>query len=274
MKISIIDYCRFVWQLVSGFRLEGELQIAARRQCDISRYIVGKHNLRILDLANGHLRPQYTILKERGYNVYGIDRVNRRSISFKGLAYSLARKIYSLRINGIKEPDGQTTLVCGDVEMLPFKTNSFNLVTSVAAFEHFLNVPCVITELNRVICPGGLAWIAIHPFACLSGGHNMSLTEFPLKTVRKGVDPWDHLRRRHLPFRVPLNEWRLDEYLTEFRKYFQIIKHYCAMREGEELLTDELLAELSCYSPDELTCAAYIIVARKPGGFRHRLEFD
>ena len=36
------------------------------------------------------------------------------------------------------------------------------------------------------------------------------------------------------------------------------------MREGERLLTPEIEAELAAYSRDELTCGAYVIVARKP----------
>jgi len=67
-----------------------------------------------------------------------------------------------------------------------------------------------------------------------------------------------------LPFHVPLNEWRKDRYLEEFEKYFEVLKHYCAMREGENFLTPQIESELSDYSRDELTCSAYIIVARKP----------
>jgi hypothetical protein len=92
---------------------------------------------------------------------------------------------------------------------------------------------------------------------------DLSFTEFPLRRVPAGVDPWDHLRKRRLPFTVPLNEWRRDRYLEEFARYFQVVKHYCAMREGEELLTSEIMVELSDYSRDELTSGAYVIVARK-----------
>ena len=45
--------------------------------------------------------------------------------------------------------------------------------------------------------------------------------------------------------------------------HFQILKHYCAMREGQDLLTPALEAELSTFSRDELTCGAYVILARK-----------
>jgi hypothetical protein len=35
------------------------------------------------------------------------------------------------------------------------------------------------------------------------------------------------------------------------------------MQEGEEFLTPEIEAELASYSREELTCGAYVILARK-----------
>jgi hypothetical protein len=78
-----------------------------------------------------------------------------------------------------------------------------------------------------------------------------------------GVEAWDHLRKRRLPLDVPLNEWRQKQYLEAFARHFDIVKHYCAMREGEHLLTPDIERELSGYSREELTCGAYVIVARK-----------
>jgi hypothetical protein len=62
---------------------------------------------------------------------------------------------------------------------------------------------------------------------------------------------------------VPLNEWRRHQYLEAIAKHFKVLKHYCAMREGENLLSPEIQAEISGYSPDELTCGAYVIIAQK-----------
>ena len=45
--------------------------------------------------------------------------------------------------------------------------------------------------------------------------------------------------------------------------HFQILKQYCALREGEEFLTQEIENELSPYSRDELTSGGYVILARK-----------
>ena len=62
---------------------------------------------------------------------------------------------------------------------------------------------------------------------------------------------------------MPLNEWRQAQYLDTFAQHFEILQHYCTTREGEDLLTPAIESELAGYSRDELTCAAYVIVARR-----------
>lgn len=263
MKTPATGYLRYAWQMFNGFRTNGEMQISAEREQDIMPYLDDRRSLRVLDLGNGSLRPQYTLLKAAGYWVYGIDLVNRPQWNLLNFAYVFARGLYKWKL-GLPIRDVDQTLICGDVTDLPLPHNTFDLVTSVAAFEHFLAVPMVVAELQRVVRPGGVVYVRIHLFTCPSGGHNVRITEIPLRSVPRRVDPWDHLRKRILPFHVPLNEWRRDQYLAEFQKHFEILKHYCAMREGEHLLTPEIESELADYSRDELTCGAYVIVARKP----------
>ena len=263
MSANSREYITYGWQLLNGFRSSGEKQIAGERHADIAPYINGKTGLRVLDLGNGSLRPQYTLLRAAGHSAYGIDLVNRPQWSFFNAAYGFARLLYRWKL-GVPLKDRMRNLVCGDVTCLPFLGESFDLVTSVAAFEHFLQVPVVLAELFRVLKPGGLAYARIHPFACPSGGHNVRITEIPLRRLPKGVDAWDHLRKRRVPIDVPLNEWRQAQYREAFARHFEILKDYCAMREGEHLLTAEIESELSAYSRDELTCGAYVIVGRKP----------
>jgi hypothetical protein len=62
---------------------------------------------------------------------------------------------------------------------------------------------------------------------------------------------------------VPLNEWRKDAYLKAFAKRFEILKSYCALREGAQWLTPDIRAMLADYTEDELTCATFVIVARR-----------
>jgi len=260
---QIKDYLRFGWQLINGERLAHERRLADVRTADLSPYVNGSQRLCVLDLANGQLCPQFFLLLAAGHQVYGVDKVNQFKAHWEYRAYQLARWLYLRKIRSLSKNRGNT-LVCGDVGRLPFPANRFDLVTSIAAFEHFLEVPSVVKEIQRVTRPGGLLWVWIHPFTCLSGGHNLSRTEVPLRYIPLGIDPWDHLRQRNLPFHVPLNEWRIDQYLKIFAVQFEILKHYCALREGEDFLTPDIERELKNYTRNELTCGGYVIVARKP----------
>jgi len=263
MSPQLTDYPRYAWQLLQGHRSWMEQTTGQQRQRDIAPYLDTDQSLRVLDLANGRLRPQYTLLRAAGHDVYGIDFVNRPFASWKDQAYRAARRLYTWRLGLPLQIAAGRTLACGDVGALPYADNTFDLVSSIAAFEHFLDVPAVVAELHRVLRPGGVAWISIHLFTSPSGGHNLSFVEVPLRTIPQGIDAWDHLRKRRLPFSVPLNEWRKDQYLATFARQFELLQHYCATCEGENLLTPQIAAELSDYSRDELTCSAYVIVARK-----------
>jgi SAM-dependent methyltransferase len=264
VSIYLPEFFIYLRQLILGDRTRHEQMLAEQRQLDIEPYVDSNHPYSILDLANGRLRPQYTILKAAGHHVYGIDMVNRPQWSKTDIAYRVARAIYNWKLGVPRRALANQTLACGDVGLLPFPDNYFDLATSVAAFEHFLDVPRVVAELHRVIRPGGVVWVCLHLFTSPSGGHNVSFTEIPLRTIPAGVEPWDHLRKRQLPFHVPLNEWCQNQYLETFASHFEIIKEYCWMREGQEFLTPAIEAELSDYSRDELTCGALVIVARKP----------
>jgi len=263
MNPSVADLCRYAWQMLNGFRVNLELSLANMRRQDIEPFLGSTRSLTVLDLANGRLRPQYLLLKASGHRVCGIDLVNRPGKGWLDWAYRGARRLYRWKVGLHPTKAVDPGLVCGRVNALPFQSNRFDLVTSVAAFEHFLDLPAVVAELHRVLRLSGLAWILIHLFSSPSGGHNLGWTEIPRRNMPKGVDPWDHLRKRRLPFTVPLNEWRLGQYLTAFARHFKILKNYCAVREGEGWLTPEIAAELSEYSREELTCGAYVIVARK-----------
>jgi SAM-dependent methyltransferase len=263
MAPTIKDYYILFKQLLTGFQTKKEFQIARRRDSDIASFLTPKSHLRILDLANGRLRPQYYLLKASGENVIGIDLANGSKSGWVDFLYRFARWLYFQHIPMNNFSKLADTLVCGDVSHLPFASDYFDLVTSVASFEHFLNVPAVVIELKRVLSPGGIAWIGIHLFTSPSGGHSLGFTEIPLRTIPKDIDPWDHLRKKKTPFSVPLNQWRLHQYLEIFSDNFEMLHHYCVTREGELFLTPEIEAELSEYNQDELTCRSYVIVARK-----------
>jgi SAM-dependent methyltransferase len=255
---------RYGWQLLDGSHARLQLAGAEQRQRDVAPCLEAEAVPRVLDLANGRLRPQYAILRALGFRVCGVDMANRTRWNWSEAAYSVARWLYARQLSLTPKAGGVGALVRSDAAFLPFRDGAFDVVTSVAAFEHFLDVPGVVAEVARVLRPGGVVWASIHLFASLSGGHNVGATLLPLRRVPPNVQPWDHLRQRRLPLCVPLNRWRRDQYLGAFGRHLEVLKHYCRSREGEHLLTPAIEAELPAYTRDELTCRTYVIVARKP----------
>src|SRR5262245_5366269 len=148
MSPYVADYFRYTWQMLNGVRTGAELDISKQRQSDIAPYLGADRSLRILDVANGRLRPQFTILRAAGHAVYGIDFVNRHRTRQIDTAYQIVRWLYTWKLGIPADLAAARTLICGDVGYLPFPDNYFDLGTSVAAFEHFLDIPAVIAELH------------------------------------------------------------------------------------------------------------------------------
>lgn len=70
------DYLVFLTDLLFGRRFAAESAIAEIRNDDTEKLIPDSYDIRVLDLANGHLRPQSTLLSAAGYEVVGIDFAN------------------------------------------------------------------------------------------------------------------------------------------------------------------------------------------------------
>ena len=259
---SFADYLVFINDLISSRRSSSEYRCSQTRQAEVSKYLDTSKSLRILDIANGNLRPQYEILKRQGHRVVGIDYVNYPRFSVTNLLYKIARSIFNFNLP-ISKIHHDSSLVFGDVGKLPFVDGSFDLVTSVAAFEHFLDVDSVVAEMYRVLAAGGIAWVFVHHFPSLSGGHNAAFQLDPIKKMPKNMIPWDHLREQKIPFTVPLNRLRPKDYISKLKKNFEILEWRLDGLEGTEFLDAPTRAILSEYSEDELTKPCLVIIARK-----------
>jgi SAM-dependent methyltransferase len=142
--------------------------------------------LRILDLANGQLRPQYQLLRSTKHLVCGVDKANYPKRNWIHYAYRIARWLYARPLGHSNSVCGEK-LICADVAALPFPDQAFDLVTSVAAFEHFLDVPAVVRELHRILRPNGVVWVLVHLFSSLSGGHTLRYRRSPYGNFRVGL---------------------------------------------------------------------------------------
>lgn len=180
---QIRDYPRYAYQLLTGIRARMEPEATASRWRDVAPYPERQGPLDILDVGNGRLRPQYAILRGAGHCVTGVDFVNRPQLTWRNGAYHVMRQVYAVQLGLPRDAMAPRALVGADVGRLPFQDATFDLARSIAAFEHFLDVPSVVAELQRVLRPGGIVWLVVHLFTSPSGGHNLSFTEYPLRTI-------------------------------------------------------------------------------------------
>jgi ubiquinone/menaquinone biosynthesis C-methylase UbiE len=95
-----------------------------------------------LDLGCGHqLFPKWMPGWENDQQVLA-----SRSRSFVGIDYDL---------RSLLEHRGLTKKVRGDIEKLPFKDDSFDLVTANVVLEHVKEPMAMLRELRRILRPGG-----------------------------------------------------------------------------------------------------------------------
>jgi SAM-dependent methyltransferase len=148
-------------------------------------------------------------------------------------------------------------------------SEEYDLIASNAVLEHIADVSGFVSEIKRLLRPGGLFYGNIHNFYSISGGHNMEWA-FPDEFASKTVPPWDHLRANKYPTHVFLNRYRPEQYKQEFAKYLKIltfeakdINHDSGGIEGGQFLKGQVAEELKRYPRDLLLTRAYGIVCRK-----------
>jgi SAM-dependent methyltransferase len=122
-----------------------------------------------------------------------------------------------------------------------------DFIFSSLVFEHIDDVPGAVREVNRVLKPQGRAWINIHLFPSLSGGHHPDWTN-GREPAHPRVPPWDHLLENRYPAASYLNRWRLADYRRIFNDYLEV---------AEERLAPEPARELAPEPPEVLLARGY-----------------
>lgn len=75
------------------------------------------------------------------------------------LTYGTDISVNAVKIARKNAPN--SVIAVGDAEELPFKNNSFDYVTCLGSFEHFLNPDRGVRELTRVLKPNGKACVVL-----------------------------------------------------------------------------------------------------------------
>jgi SAM-dependent methyltransferase len=196
---------------------------------------------------NGPVRAAKTI----GRKLLGVDREFRRSLQSE------------LGLDALAEPTLQT-MDAGDMD---FSDAEFDVVYSFSVFEHLDDPTAVVREVARVLRPGGVAILHVHPFTSENGAHDPR----HMSGDRADLPEWAHLRPEHratVRSNAFLNEWRVDAWRALFEAELpgstvelRGDDDEAARRSLAELRTDGELLE---YGDDELLNPDLYCLWRRP----------
>lgn len=242
----------------------------------------------VLDIGCGSNAPMALMLHSSGVRVIGVDghigyrwglgiRVQRytsylREVgAVRTLRKAIGEVVYDRHYYktleqtlGVRLTEKQLDLRVMRVEALELLTASADIVHSNATWEHVADIDAANREVARVLRPGGLAYIEIHLFPSLSGGHDLPWI-VPGRTDLGGLLPWGHLRNKEWRAPVFLNRLRERDFQRSFRGTpgLEIVDWKTEFTEGDELVTQQVLTELPDYTREELTKRSIVAVIRR-----------
>jgi SAM-dependent methyltransferase len=244
--------------------------------------------MRALDLGCGSNAPMTLLLHAAGCRVTGVDHYlgyrwglgmsPQRYTSYlreAGLARTLRKfagelafdRVYYQTLSeatGLRLTEDGLDLRRLDVRKPDLPLREFDVVHSNATWEHISDVPAANRTLAQSLKPGGVAYIEIHLFPSISGGHDLPWI-VPGRTVLGDIKPWRHLRDPQWKEPVILNRLRERDYRKAFEETegLEILDWKTEYTEGHDYLTDQIRRELPDYTDDELTKRSIIVVVQK-----------
>jgi len=290
-KIPLIHRLLSSWNIFRAYQTGtfGNAESAIDFHKELSKIIkthvkVEVKEIKILDLGCGQTATQTALFKTDGADVIGIDmevatykmnlktfirviRTNGVERAIKSLLrHLLFDKRYFSKLSlqyGKTIPFDQLDIRLMNAASLFFPANYFDFVYSAWVFEHIDNVPAAIKEVNRVLKPSGIAWIGVHLFPSLSGGHHLDWI-WADKSESNNVPPWDHLLDNKYPVNTYLNRLRLDQYRVIFHEHIDVFDEKLTY-EGEKFLIPETqkILQSKGYMREDLLTRSVIFLCRK-----------
>jgi SAM-dependent methyltransferase len=153
-----------------------------------------------------------------------------------------------------------------DASQMDFVTESFDCVYSRAVFHHLPEPGKAIAEIVRVLRPGGLVYVTLHPYTNPSGCLDPRL----LAGGSEALGMWPHLRPEAMD-RVRSNACLNKLSIPQWQRLFEAHMHGvnfiltpCAPETLDAARTLHQQGKLADYSLDELTTGEFVAMWKKP----------
>jgi ubiquinone/menaquinone biosynthesis C-methylase UbiE len=146
-------------------------------------------------------------------------------IDWNASADAIDRQMMRAEFLRVDKRSATARLEVGDAMTMAFPDESFDVVHSTVALEHITRPELALREAQRVLRPGGVAYVEVGPWFAPDGGHSLCTLDCP----------WGHVRLSASEFEAYLTAHRPHEAAaaTEFyRKGFQVPRRTMAEIEG------------------------------------------
>ncbi|MBN7795239.1 class I SAM-dependent methyltransferase [Parahaliea mediterranea] len=189
-------------------------------------------------------------LKTLGRRTMGIDR-RYRSELFRQLGCTSAPELKVMQM---------------DATETSFADNTFDLVYSRAVFHHLPDPAKAVAEINRIVRPGGAAYIALHPYTNPTGCLDTRLLSGDIAAL--GM--WPHLRSESsglVRSNAYLNKLRIPDWRRLFSQKAPEVKVLLPPYVPDCTAVAASLhnqGQLKEYSVEELTAGEFVALWKKP----------
>jgi SAM-dependent methyltransferase len=255
--------------------------------CVRERCGVELNGLDILEIGPGQFLAQMTYLSTRN-RVVGIDLdvivrgfhplMYARMLRINGArrtAKTVGRKLLGIDRRFARELSRHlkvprlppVTVEQMDVCDMKFADESVDMVYSRSVFHHLPNPAAGIEQVARVLRPGGVVYISIHPYTSETGSCDPRI----FTERRSEVRWWPHLRpqlQAGIAANAFLNKLRLDQWRDLFQARMPGVEFDLRMRPEPELQSAaralQEKGELAGYSLTELLIGELVAIWKKP----------
>lgn len=129
-----------------------------------------------------------------GFNAVGIDN----DYGDNGIENSISEKNRAIAAS----MGDNVKFHVGDITKCPeIPDNSYDYITSISCLEHIVEIDDALSEMFRILRPGGIMLHSYNPFWCENGGHVLGVLDAPWLHAALSVDDFERY----------INEWHPHE---------------------------------------------------------------
>ncbi len=190
-----------------------------------------------------------------------------KTIGRKFLGVDARFKRTLLKNLGVTKQLSPAQVITADIAKLNLPDNSFDCAISFSVFEHIAEPETALHQISRLLKPGGVAYICVHPFTSENGHHDPRF----FNNRPESIPYWAHLRPKYQHLISP-NCYLNKISMAQWKLLFSNVWTGCEFKQfgmDDSMSIDHLRriraeGDLADYTDEELLIKAFAAIWVKP----------